>query len=423
MTTSRRTRRWRGIVVVALTAVAAGVLAELPAVMLLGVVGVAYAAYPRLTTAPEGRLDLDRTIDADSPAPGDDIRVTVRLHNAGQRTLADLRLVDGVPPMLGVTEGTPRHGAFLRPGATTEFTYTVTATHGTHRFEPATVIARDIAGAFEIETEVSADLTIEVLPDVPEVPLRQQTQQFFGDIPTDEGGSGVEFHSTREYHPGDALAHIDWHRYAKTGQLSTLEYREERGAAVVLCVDAREPAYRAPATDQPHAVASARTAAEQLFDTLSDRTDTVGLAALSDREFCWLGAGAGAEHRDRARQLLTTHPAMSTYPPEEADPARWSDQLDTLRSRLSAEEQVILLTPLADSFPIEAALTLEAAGHSVTVVSPDVSGEATLGQQVARTERRNRVHSLRESDVRVVNWPADQPLGAVLVNAQERWSR
>lgn len=408
---------------VALVAVAVGVLAALPAVILLGVVGVAYAAYPRLTSAPQGQLDLERSIDANSPAPGDEVEVTVRLRNTGQRTLADLRIVDGVPPMLAVTDGTPRHGAFLRPGTATEFTYTVTATHGTHRFEPATVIARDVAGAFEIETSVSAELTIECLPDVPEVPLRRQTQQFFGDIPTEDGGSGVEFHSAREYHPGDALAHIDWHRYARTGDLATLEFREERGAAVVLCVDAREPAYRAPSNDRPHAVASARTAAEQLFDALDDRTDTVGLAALSDREFCWLGAGAGPEHRDRARQLLTTHPALSTYPPDEARPARWSNQLDALRSRLKAEEQVILLSPLADSFPIEAALTLEAAGHSVTVVSPDVSNDATLGQQLARTERRNRVHALRESDVRVVNWPADEPLGAVLVGARDRWSR
>lgn len=423
MTTFRRTRRWRGIVVVALSAAAVGVLAGRPVVVLLGVVGVAYAAYPRLTTEPAGSMDLERSIDADSPAPGDDVEVTVRLRNTGESTIADLRLVDGVPPMLAVSEGTPRHGALLRPGQSTEFTYSVTATHGTHRFEPATVIARDVAGAFEVETSVAAELSIECLPDVPEVPLRRQTHQFVGDIPTREGGSGVEFHSSRNYHPGDALAHVDWNRFAKSGDLTTIEFREERGAAVLICLDAREPAYRAPAREHPHAVASARTAAEQLLDALAGRTHTVGLAALSDREFCWLEAGAGVEHVDSARRLLTTHPALSTYAPAEPVPARWPEQLDELRARIASEQQVLFLTPLADEFAVEAALTLEAAGHAVTVVSPDVSNDRTLGERLARTERQNRLQSLRESGVRVVDWGPEDPLGAVLAGAQEAWAR
>lgn len=423
MTSVSRTRRWRGIVVVALAAVALGVLSKRPAVLLTAIVGIAYATYPQLTTPPDVNLELERTLDEDAPGPGDDVEVTVRMRNVGQRTLADIRLIDGVPSMLAVSSGTPRHATTLQPGDDAVFSYTVAATHGTHHFEPATVIARDVAGTHEVETTVAAETTVECLPEVPEVPLRRQTHQFVGAIPTDEGGTGVEFHRTREYHPGDSLSRIDWQQYARTGELSTVEYREERGAAVVLCVDAREPNYRAPTTDDPHGVALARAGAEQLLDALADTSDTVGLAALSDREACWFGTGAGREHIERARELLTTHPSLSTTPPGEADAGAWAGQLDTLRGRLSGDSQVVLLSPLADDFAVEVALTLEAEGHAVTVVSPDITNGTTIGERLARTERDNRVHSVRESGVRFVNWSPDEPLGSVLMTAEERWSR
>lgn len=421
MTSVRRTRRWRGIVAVALSAAALGVLFKRPFVLLVSVVGIAFAAYPQLPSPPNVSLELERSLDDDAPAHGDDVEVTVRVRNDGRGTLADLRIIDGVPPMLAVSAGTPRHAATLRPGDVTSFSYTVTAKHGTHSFEPATVIARDMAGATEVETTVAAETTIECVADVPEIPLRRQTRQFVGDIVTDEGGSGVEFHRTREYQPGDALARIDWRRYARTGELSTVEFRQERAAAVVLCLDAREPAYRAGGTNDPHGVAYSRAAAEQLLGALSDTTDTVGIASLTDREPCWLGTGAGQNHLDRARQMLSTHPALSTYPPDETGPDQWNEQLTALRQRLSAEAQVVLLSPLADEFAVEAALTLEASGYAVTAVSPDITNDATVGERLARTERRNRIHSLRESGVRVVDWNPDDPLGSVLVRAQDRW--
>lgn len=429
MTTVRRTRRWRGIVGVALAAVAVGVVAAKPSVVVLSAVGIAFAAYPNLLSAPQVTLELERSVDADEATQDDEINVTVRVRNVGQDTITDLRIIDGVPPMLEVTGGTPRHAATLRPGNETTFTYTVRAAQGTHRFEPATVIARDLAGMTEVETQVAAsdtaDRTIECLVDVPEVPLRRQTHEFVGEIVTDEGGVGVEFHQTRKYQRGDALSRVDWNSYASTGTLSTIEFREERGAAVVLCLDTREPAYRTDSQehDKPHGVAYARTAAEQVLEALSETHATVGLASLSDREACWHPTGASTDHLERARELLREHPSLSTYPPSEADHDRWDEHLTTLRARLRSEAQVVLFSPLADGFAVEAALTLEAAGHAVTVVSPDVSTDGSVGAQLARTERNNHIHALRQAGVRVVDWPPDDPLGAVLMRTQERWSQ
>lgn len=423
MTTVRETRRWRGVVGVALAALALGVLFKRPLLVLASVVGVTYAVYPRLTPTPTVMLEIERSLDEDDPEDGDEVTVTVDVHNVGGNALPDLRLVDGVPPMLAVADGSPRLATSLTPRASTSFSYTVTARQGTHHFEPATVVARDLAGATEVETTVADDTAIEVHSAVPEAPRRQRTRQFVGDVVTDDGGSGVEFHRTRDYRRGDPRNRIDWRRYARSGELSTVEFRQERSASVVLCVDVREPAYRAANRDEPHGVAYSLAAVEQLLASLSESTDTVGLASLgAEGEDCWLAPGTGTEHRERARRLLGTHPALSAYPPEDpGGPDAWAVQLRDLQRRLPPAAQVVFVTPLADEFAASAVLTLEARRRAPTVVTPDVTSGTTPGARLARAERDQRIRSLREAGVRVVDWEPDKPLGTTIVDARERW--
>ena len=422
MSESRTTHRWRGVISVALLAGAVGLLLKRPALLLLATASVAFAVYPRLTRPPTVSLDLDRTIDADSPADGEPVDVTVTVRNTGDSTLFDLRLIDGVPPMLAVADGSPRHTAVLRPGATTSFTYTVRARRGIHRFEPAAVIARDVAGANEVETSVNTDISLECNSSVPEVPLRSQTGQRVGKLLTDEGGSGIEFHSTRSYRQGDPLSRVDWKRFARTGDLATAQYREERSATVVLCLDAREMAYRSRSTGDPHAVSYSLGAIEQTFSALLDTINQVGIAAVG-AEFCWLAPGSGNEQAASGRELLATHPSLSVYPPDEPTTAdELFDQVDEFRKRLRSDAQVVLFSPLPDDDIVDACLRLEANGHAVTVVSPDVTTDETVGGRLAGAERSRRLSALRERDVRTVEWTPEQPLGTALVQAQARWS-
>jgi uncharacterized repeat protein (TIGR01451 family) len=431
--TVRRTRRWRGIVAVALFVGGVGVVAARPLVLLLGVVGAAFAAYPHLTTTPEVHLDIERRFSEDSPDDGDEVTVTVRLQNTGDSTLTDLRVVDGVPPMLSVTDGSPRHAAVLRPGRTTAFDYTVVAERGRHRFEPATVIARDVAGTREVETTVDTETELACTESVPEVPLRRQTERHSGRIITDEGGSGIEFHQTREYRHGDPMSRIDWKRHAKTGELTTIEFREERTASVVLLVDASADAYRARRADEQNAVAHSLAGAEQMLSALSNTRNFVGVAGVG-RAFVWLAPGTGPEHGDAAKTLLATSPTFSTIPPsadagtpdtenESSEDSEWDlpSQHAELQRRLGSNAQVVLLSPLTTPDVVTMALGLEANGTRVTVVSPNVTTDATLGGRLAATERDNRIRALRESRIPVVDWdPDSEQLGTELLRAQEQ---
>ena len=439
MSTRRSTDRWRGVVAVALFAGAVGVFGKRPDVLLCAVVGVVFAVYPRITSEPSVNVAVDRTVSDRSPTHEEPTEVTVTVRNVGESVLPDIRIVDGVPPMLPVTGGSARHATALRPGKSTTFSYELTARHGTHSFGETTIIARDVSGSREVETTVSADAEIECHAAVPAVPLRAQSGQRPGRIVADTGGNGIEFDRTRTYRAGDPLNRIDWRRYARTGELTTVEFREERVASVVVCVDARPSAYRARNGD-PHAVSHGVAAARELCAALLEANDRAGLAAFG-RDFLWEAPETGSDHAARLRRVLATHPTLSLQPPEAsgafADLGEWftsprgiadggesqvAEQTATLRKRLGGETQVILLSPLLDEPIVESALSLEADGNAVTVVSPDVTTEETVGGRLARTERSNRIHSLQGAGVPVIDWDTGESLGTVLLRAAERGS-
>lgn len=415
--TRRRTNRWRGVVAVGLVAAAVGLVADQSSLVLLAVPALVFGAYPRLAAppAPSEALVIERRLADGSPAPGDTVDVTVTLRNVGDDTLFDCRLVDGVPAALTVVEGTPRTAAVLRPGAETTFEYAVEAEDGTHGFDPATVVVRDPSGAWEVETTVGTETTLECALDETTTPARERTLQEAGRVLSERSGAGVEFHRTREYRRGDATSRIDWNRYARDGDLTTIQYREEHAASVVLLVDTTSSAYRS-AGEEPHAIVRSVTAARQLFSALMNRRNQVGLATIG-RTVAWLSPGAGPSHRRRAAELCSTHEAFAPTPPTGPEPAL-EGQIDQLRTLLPDAAQIVLLSPLCDHDVVEAAISVEAYGHPVTVLSPDGTDDETVGERAASVERRNHIHRLRQAGIDVIDWRPEEPLGTTLANAQ-----
>ncbi|MFO7927766.1 DUF58 domain-containing protein [Natronomonas sp.] len=428
----RSTGRWRGIVAVTLLAVAAGLIAKRPPLLLVGAVGIAFAAYPRLAAVPEPELSVTRRIAPDSPGVGDAVTVRTTIRNEGESTLFDLRVVDGVPAMLAVDDGSPRCATALRPGGETTVTYRVRARAGRHRFQPTTVLCRDASGAVELETAVTAEDTIECAARIPAVPLRARSSYRTGPLLTDDGGRGLEFHSVEEYRRGDPASRIDWRRYARTGELTSVTFRLERLADVIVCVDARPEAYRASVDSEPHAVAHAVDAAGRIGDALFDAPHRVGLAAFG-RELCFLAPDTGRDHAIRFQRRLVSDPALDLSPPPQAVRAgadavdsngtpALDRQLSTIRSRLDSSTQLVLITPLCDDGAHRIAQRFELGGGVVTVVSPDATTDRTVGGRLARLERDHRLTALRNAGIPVADWEPTEPLGAALATL-EGWRR
>ncbi|RRJ31299.1 DUF58 domain-containing protein [Halocatena pleomorpha] len=413
-----------------------GILATRPGLVLSGVVVIVFAVASRVDTPPTADLDVQRRVSADTPAPNASVTVTVTVTNAGNALCPELRVIDGVPPALTVESGSPRHGTALRPGKTVAFEYTVSARRGVHRFDPLVLIARNASGTTERRRTVESDgdETITCRPPLSRsepvaLPLYDHAAGVTGRVATSAGGAGTAFHSVREYRHGDPPNRIDWNHTARTGELTTVEYRQERSATVVLLVDARSAAYVAPDPDKRPAIERSIAAAGAVFDGLLSVGNRVGLAALSPTE-CWLAPASGTAHRVRARELLGTHPALAPTPPEQSFLKMTS--LRRLRHRLPTDAQVVFCSPLPDSYAATVARQLHAHGHPTTVLSPDPTqfddqmdrDESTTETKLrlAGIERSLRCSTLRDDGVRVVDW-GTEPLREAVATASRRWSK
>ncbi len=421
---SRSTRRWRGVSVIALVGIGVGIITEQPAVLLAAVIGVGYVAYARSPVFAPGSVAIERTIDADAPADGETVTVTVTVTNVGNRVLTDLRVVDGVPETLSVDTGSPRLGTALRPGGTDELSYTVTARRGIHEFGPTRVIARDLTGATEVEWLYEQGTTLRCVPALSAgkepVPLRRAGTRFVGRERAPTTGEGVEFSATREYRPGDPMRRIDWNRHARTRELTTIEFREERAATVVVVIDARESAYVSPDRDHTHALDRSVDAAGQVFAQLETGGNRVGIAA-SGSESCWLAPDSGADHRTRARELLAVAPVLSPFPGAE-HPTSW-DWEATLRNRLEPGTQVVYLSPLVDEPPVGTARAFEERGYPVTVISPNPTADRAPGHRLAGVARQLRISTLRRAGIPVIDWSWREPLDAALARHDDPGGR
>lgn len=412
------TRRWTGIAALPLFAVGISVFIRSPGPALVAAVGVFLVGYIRSRTPPTPEVSVSHRVEDTTPRPGDTVRVTLAVTNEGDATIPMLELCDGVPDGLAVSRGRPTAATTLRPGDSTTLSYEVQTRFGDHEFDPVYAVARDTAGATEAITRLPVDTTISSIPPLPEPdpPTRDRTTPYTGQVGTDTGGQGVEFYGTREYQHGDPLARVDWKRLARTGDLSTVVYRQEQAASVVLLVDARHTAYVAPTIEGPTAVDHSVEAAAELFGGLIDAGDQVGLTALGPRP-CWLPPSAGDDHRARFRQTLANDPAFAAVPPSNSfQPAQ---ELARLRARVDAGN-VVFCSPLVDDWAVSVVLRLEAAGHAVTVVSPDPTGSGRVGDNLTRVRRTQRLTDLRRRSISVADWDPEEPLPVALTRVARR---
>lgn len=421
--TRRETRYWRGVGAVVLVSIGTGLVFTEPGLVLLGVVGLGYGAYARSHDITPALLSIERTVSTTDPSPGDEIDVTVTLTNGGSQTLPDVRFIDGVPTALAVTDGSPRRGAVLRSGESVTWTYTVTARRGTHTFDPAQVLVRNFPGTVEYEqvvapaeqTEITCVPDLQPLP-VP-VPLRSTAARYTGTQATASSGHGTEFYATRMYQHGDDISRIDWNRRAKTGELSTVLFRKEQAATVVLLVDNEPDAYRSPESHTEHAVDRAVEAAGRLFATIADDGHFVGISSLAETD-CWLQPSRGSSHHSRARTLLGTHPALQSWRVDgQRNPTRVREKL---KRRLPPNAQVIVLSPVCRQSIVRFVRELDATDHPVTVLSPDPTADETPSQQLARVGRRVNITDLRQDGIPVVDWGWDESLSTALARFAEQ---
>ncbi|QLH84541.1 DUF58 domain-containing protein [Halosimplex pelagicum] len=278
-----RVYRWRVGAVAAGALVALGLLYASPLLLAATAIPLGYVAYGAVSSVPaDAAVAVERSFDEATPPPGETVTVRLTVENVSEATLPDLRVVDGVPDDLAVVDGSPRGSVVLRPGESATVAYDVVAKRGDFAFADPVVRLRSLsAGRLVTETVPAAgERELSSLDPVSAAPVGSATPVSAGTHPTDSGGEGLEFHSTREYRPGDSIGRIDWRRFAKTKELSTVSYREERAVRVVVAVDARPVGRVRPHAGAPTAASLGGYAAERIYETLVDGDVTTSVAAF-----------------------------------------------------------------------------------------------------------------------------------------------
>ncbi|MFC7077319.1 DUF58 domain-containing protein [Haloarcula halophila] len=428
---------------VALVAGAVGVVTGNTAVFMVAVVGLVYAAYEAAASVPEPELTITRALAPETPLPGQEVEVTVTVRNDGLDYLPDVRIVDGVPDRLRVTEGSPRFGTTLDVDESASFTYTITARRGEHAFGETTVVCRNLTGGAEYRTTAEIETELDCSTDAERLDMPPQTLPQSGRVQADAAGEGVAFYAIREYQSSDPMSRIDWNRFARTNELATVEFQETKAASVVLLVDARHPIAAEPRA--PNAVQYCTYAAERLATALLEEENHVGAAVFDS--CAYLRPSADRVQARRVREFLLEEIGGSDGYRATAEGTDWSvsdmsgqrffegidgieqrygvadggNPIKTLKRSIPSEAQIVFCSPLLDDTAADVAKRFAAYGHAVTLVTPDVTGSETPGATLESLDRDDRVDDLR-SAVRVVDWEPDQPLSKALLQAMEGWS-
>ncbi|MDS0221743.1 DUF58 domain-containing protein [Haloarcula sp. S1AR25-5A] len=450
----RRMRRWSGGLAAALFLVSVSLLTAEPLLLAATAIPLSYVAYGALSRVPAGTdLQAARSVSDAQPTPGEPVEVELTLTNTGDSSLTDVRVIDGVPEELAIIEGSPRCCTSLRPNESATLSYAVMAKRGTYTFDAAAVRVRTLSASDEVTVDlpVAGDGTLTCSNTVSEVPMADATLPRAGTLPTDTGGSGLEFHSTRSYQPGDPVNRIDWRRYAKTDELTTIDYREEQAVRTVLVVDARPPARVTPEPGFPTGAELSAYAAERLFDALS-RTSVVasvcavGLApedvpgGLGPDGLAWVDASGGhaaaharqvfdsvgrAAARQSAADAAGDADVSEDTPPEQprgsdmqvttADGGTVEDPaLLAVLARLPPTAQVVVFSPAADDWPVSLVSSLAVRDYPTTLVSPSLARGDSLGAAVAGTERTARIQRAELAGATVIDWDLDSPIDVAL---------
>jgi len=421
---TRRVRRYGGLAAATVLLVAVGVGTGTPTLLLAGIVPLAFVVQGALSTLDslDDRVRVEREVRPETPLPGQPVEVTLTVTNVGESMLPDLRARDGVPEELAVHEGPASVGAALRSDESMTATYTLTANRGHYAFRPVRLRASSVSGTVVDEATREADGAdeFECRIDAADVSLRRRTATFSGPMATDTGGAGVEFHATRDYRAGDPVNRINWRRYAKTGELSTVEYREQRAARVAVLVDGRGANHVAGEASLPTGATLCAYAATLATRVLRDDGHHVGVGALgaadplTGRRPAWVppDADAFAAHAAAVCNAAATGggEAVTATTAVRAD---GGDELRQLLGALPATAQVICCTPALDDTAASMVESIRTRGHEVTVLSPSVAPES-VGGRILVLERAVRLDRMRGVGATVVDWDLDERLPVAL---------
>jgi uncharacterized protein (DUF58 family) len=185
------------------------------------------------------------------------------------------------------------------------------------------------------------------------VPRREGQAPLAGPYSSAFRGRGIEFDEVRAYHPGDDVRHIDWRVTARTGQVHSKVFQEEREQPVWVLLDVG-PTLRFGTRRCFKSVAAAEAAALVAW-AAHLAGDRVGGVVLAPDGITCLTPRSGEGH---LFSLLSTLAAGTARPADDLEHTpRLRDALSALRQRTRPGSRVFVISDF-DGLDEEAAALL-----------------------------------------------------------------
>ena len=423
----RRSLRWRVAVGASFLLAAAGILLVTPELVIAAMAPIGYVAYSALTSAPvvTETLSIRRTVSETHPSPGGAVDVRLTIENQGDQPIPKLRLVDGVPAELSVVEGSPRAAISLRAGESAAIEYRLRARHGEFTFDPVTIRTQSLSAGSVYTTTVEAGgtSTVTATLDPTDRPQGEGGGTTSGEMLIAQSNDGLEFFGIRAYQPTDPVHRVNWRRYAKDGELTTIDYRDREASDVLVVVDARASAGVARDEHSPTGTELSVYVANEIITSTRNYRTPIGVAALGVDGFddndgiAWVAPGTGREELTRLRSLLDAAAATVRPDAPSGHATVPAESLLTLFDQLRPATHVVFLSPVLDEDAVETVRQFRSTGYTVSVCAPDVTAQSNPGTQVAATQREIHLAELRQLGVPLIDWQPADPLDESLRQA------
>lgn len=357
-------------------------------------------------------LEIERKIETGRPNPGQKIKIKLKIRNNGSRTLKELRIVDLVPDSLKVVSGSPRGSISLTSGSSKTLEYSVIARRGNHVFKGARIEIPSGPKSIIEEKSVEGSEEIECKTELSEIALRDRTIEMVGDIKTRQGGSGIEFHSLRDYESRDPMSRVEWRHLAKTGELATKKFREEKTGNIILVIDFRKISDKKPVKGVPTGSELSAYAAKGVYKALKESRHNPGIVVAGinveelevhsdSSKIPYIKPGQEKEKEQRAERLIKSI--------QQAERTEESDLRNKLYELAPPNTQFIFFSPLLDSRLVQGIEILEQHGHPSMVVSPDITVGGTMAADLMSLKRGKNIKEVEKSNP-VVDWDPRDPM-------------
>ncbi|AFK51104.1 hypothetical protein TCELL_0680 [Thermogladius calderae 1633] len=236
------THRARVLYIVSFLVLLSGFVSNNGSLVMVALVVLAFLFGLRayVTYVAAGLRDLKVEFDHDTPIDNGEFEVRVVIKNPGIAPLAFVEYNVRHSPFLKFVKGATR--GFIAVPAKSEVVIRMVC-HGRvgrHRIGPLELQARDVFGLFKTRPYNTGAYTYIRIPPSYQVAVLRRLAAYARSVGLSRSriaGAGVEFHSLRDYKPGDELKRIEWRKSVKLNRLVVRQTEREAQQNVYILLD------------------------------------------------------------------------------------------------------------------------------------------------------------------------------------------